>query len=45
MIPQRTANGYTKEGKKKYLRYFLIKKFKEKPLEKNKEENTITDQQ
>ena len=45
MIPHRTANGYTKEGKKKYLRYFLIKKFKEKPLEKNKEENTITDQQ
>ena len=35
MIPQRKANGYTKEGKKKYLRSFLIKKNKATPLLKN----------
>ena len=45
MIPQRTANGYTKEGKKKYLRYFVIKKYKAKQLEKNNEKDTITEQQ
>ena len=26
MFPKRTADGYTKEGKKKYLRYFEVKK-------------------
>ena len=45
MIPQRTANGYTKTGKKKYLRYFVIKKYKSVLVEKNDEENTITEQQ
>ena len=28
MVPQREANGRTKEGKKKYKRFFVIKKFK-----------------
>ena len=44
MIPQRTANGYTKTGKKKYLRYFVIKKYKLAQVEKD-EKNTITEQQ
>jgi hypothetical protein len=30
MDPIRKSNGYTKEGKKKYLRFFAIKKIKEK---------------
>ena len=35
MTPVRKSNGYTQEGKKKYLRYFLIKKIAEKetPIE------------
>ena len=28
MDPIRKSNGYTKEGKKKYLRFFIIKKIK-----------------
>ena len=28
MEPIRKSNGYTKEGKKKYLRFFIIKKIK-----------------
>ena len=28
MYPIRKSNGYTQEGKKKYLRYFIIKKIK-----------------
>tara|TARA_B100000035_G_scaffold99064_1_gene84034 strand:+ start:2275 stop:2664 length:390 start_codon:yes stop_codon:yes gene_type:complete len=28
MDPVRKSNGYTKEGKKKYLRFFIIKKIK-----------------
>jgi|TARA_B100000945_G_C19883582_1_gene368345 hypothetical protein len=28
MVPHREANGRTKEGKKKYKRFFIIKKFK-----------------
>jgi hypothetical protein len=28
MEPTRKSNGYTKEGKKKYLRFFIIKKIK-----------------
>ena len=30
MEPIRKSNGYTKEGKKKYLRFFIIKKIKSK---------------
>mgnify|MGYP006106888677 CR=1 FL=1 len=30
MEPTRKSNGYTKEGKKKYLRFFVIKKIKSK---------------
>ena len=30
MDPVRKSNGYTKEGKKKYLRFFAIKKLKTK---------------
>ncbi len=30
MDPIRKSNGYTKEGKKKYLRFFSIKKLKTK---------------
>tara|TARA_B100001093_G_scaffold436981_1_gene435663 strand:- start:274 stop:660 length:387 start_codon:yes stop_codon:yes gene_type:complete len=30
MDPIRKSNGYTKEGKKKYLRFFVIKKLKTK---------------
>ena len=30
MDPIRKSNGYTKEGKKKYLRFFAIKQIKEK---------------
>tara|TARA_A100001015_G_C14950564_1_gene696552 strand:- start:920 stop:1345 length:426 start_codon:yes stop_codon:yes gene_type:complete len=30
MDPIRKSNGYTKEGKKKYLRFFVIKKIKSK---------------
>ena len=30
MDPIRKSNGYTKEGKKKYLRFFVIKQIKEK---------------
>jgi len=30
MVPIRKSNGYTKEGKKKYLRFFAIKKLKTK---------------
>ena len=30
MDPIRKSNGYTKEGKKKYLRFFAIKKIKNK---------------
>ena len=30
MDPIRKSNGYTKEGKKKYLRFFIIKKIKSK---------------
>ena len=30
MVPIRKSNGYTKEGKKKYLRFFAIKQIKEK---------------
>ena len=30
MDPIRKSNGYTKEGKKKYLRFFAIKKLKTK---------------
>jgi hypothetical protein len=32
MDPIRKSNGYTKEGKKKYLRFFIIKKIKEKKI-------------
>ena len=28
MHPIRKSNGYTKDGKKKYLRYFILKKIK-----------------
>ena len=37
MLPKRIANGYTKEGKKKYLRSFLIKKFITEEDEQNDE--------
>ena len=30
MDPIRKSNGYTKEGKKKYLRFFIIKRIKSK---------------
>jgi hypothetical protein len=30
MNPIRKSNGYTKEGKKKYLRFFMIKEIKSK---------------
>ena len=30
MEPIRKSNGYTQEGKKKYLRFFIIKKLKSK---------------
>ena len=30
MAPIRKSNGYTKEGKKKYLRFFIIKRIKSK---------------
>lgn len=33
MEPTRKSNGYTKEGKKKYLRFFIIKKIKIKKEE------------
>ena len=33
MDPIRKSNGYTKEGKKKYLRFFAIKKLKSKEVE------------
>ena len=28
MTPQRKSNGYTKDGKKKYRRFFVINKLK-----------------
>ena len=34
MDPIRKSNGYTKEGKKKYLRFFAIKQIKEKETQK-----------
>ena len=37
MEPIRKSNGYTKDGKKKYLRFFLIKKFKTIPKNLNEE--------
>ena len=33
MDPIRKSNGYTKEGKKKYLRFFVIKQIKNKEVE------------
>ena len=39
MEPIRKSNGYTKDGKKKYLRFFLIKKFKTIPKNLNEELN------
>ena len=33
MDPIRKSNGYTKEGKKKYLRFFAIKQIKNKEVE------------
>lgn len=39
MEPIRKSNGYTKDGKKKYLRFFLIKKFKTIPKNLNDELN------
>ena len=35
MHPIRKSNGYTKDGKKKYLRYFILKKIKS--IKENKE--------
>ena len=28
MLPKRKSNGYTDDGKKKYIRFFIIKKMK-----------------
>ena len=39
MHPIRKSNGYTKDGKKKYLRFFLIKKVKK--IEKPPIENAL----
>ena len=33
MEPIRKSNGYTKDGKKKYLRFFLIKEIQDYPKE------------
>jgi len=39
MHPIRKSNGYTKDGKKKYLRYFILKKIKSvKEVEKKTQE-------
>ena len=32
MTPYKKSNGYTKEGKKKYLRFFIIKEIKSKEV-------------
>jgi len=37
MDPIRKSNGYTKEGKKKYLRFFAIKQIKEKETQEAEE--------
>ena len=42
MYPIRKSNGYTQEGKKKYLRYFIIKKIKP-AVEQNDEPPTPTE--
>lgn len=39
MDPRRKSNGYTPEGKKKYIRSFVIKKIKTEELNKTKEIN------
>ena len=39
MEPIRKSNGYTKDGKKRYLRFFLIKKFNTIPKNLKKELN------
>lgn len=39
MKPIRKSAGYTKDGKKKYCRYFLITKFKKIPIKKDIIEN------
>ena len=40
MHPIRKSNGYTKDGKKKYLRYFILKKINSiKEVNEKKQEN------
>ena len=42
MHPIRKSNGYTKDGKKKYLRYFILKKIKSvKESEKQESEKHL----
>ena len=42
MHPIRKSNGYTKDGKKKYLRYFILKKIKSiKEINEIKENENI----
>ena len=43
MEPIRKSAGYTKEGAKKYKRFFLIKKFKVIPKNLNEELNVSTE--
>ena len=43
MEPIRKSAGYTKGGKKKYKRFFLIKKFKAIPKNLNEELNVVTE--
>jgi len=38
MDPIRKSNGYTKEGKKKYIRFFIIKKIKSTKETEEKEQ-------
>ena len=43
MTPKRISAGYTKDGKKIYKRFFLIKKFKVIPKNLNEEINVTTE--
>ena len=41
MKPIRKSDGYTKDGKKKYIRFFLIQKVNSTSSESNETENTL----
>ena len=41
MKPIRKSDGYTKDGKKKYIRFFLIQKINSTSSESNETENTL----